>query len=284
MEPFLMPGLRPVPQVLRPADVPPGRGRTLLLVIAHADDAAIFAGGVLALFAAAGWRIHALRVTDDRWDSVALDAAETVARNAAELRAAAALLGIAAVEDLMWHTDVLGNADRVALRGAIVRVIRRERPHSLMTFDPDSLLHEDNLDHRVLARAVDEAFWTAMFDKHYPDQIAAGLAPHGCVDRWYFGRSVAAVTHVFDTASVIDRQMQAVACHATPIANMAAQFALQARTAGRPEAEIAAACADPAGRLVAALRRAAAAKGAPFGLAAAEHLRCHAAALDAGAG
>lgn len=263
------------PVLLGPATLPPGQGRTLLLVIAHADDAAIFAGGVLALWARAGWRIHCLRVTDDRWDSVGLPEAETIARNAAELRAAAALLGIAAVEDLMWHTDTLGNADRVALRGAVVRVIRREKPFALMTFDPDSRLYEDNLDHRVLAEAVDEAFWTAMFDKHYPEHFAEGLAPHGCIERWYFGRIVAAVTHVVDTASVLDLQMQAVRCHATPIANMAAQFALQARTAGWDEARIAAATADPGAGLETRLRAAAAEKGRPCGLAAAEHLRCH---------
>ncbi|MCB2137294.1 MAG: PIG-L family deacetylase [Rhodobacteraceae bacterium] len=272
---FLLPELAPEPQVMRDADLTYGRGRSLLLVVAHADDAAIFAGGVLALFARAGWHIHALRVTDDRWDSVGLDETETVARNAAEFRAAAQVLGIASVEDFGWQTDVLGDASRVALRERVIHAIRRLKPYALMCFDPNSLLYEDNLDHKVLAEAVDEAYWTAMFDKHHPEHFAEGLAPHGCVERWYFGRSVPAVTHVFDTSGVIELQLRAVACHATPVANMAAQYALQAQTAGRPSTETEVILGDPVGALCNRLRQAAAAKGRPFGLDAAEYLRCH---------
>jgi LmbE family N-acetylglucosaminyl deacetylase len=276
MEPFLIPQLRPVPTVVTPAAIPAGSGRCLLLAVAHADDPAIFAGGVLALWADAGWRIHALRVTDDRWDSVDLDEAETIRRNAAEFREAATVLGIDSVEDLMWQTDMLGNADRVVLREAIIRAIRREKPYALMTFDPNSLFFEDNLDHKVLAEAVDEAFWTAMFDKHHPEHLDEGLEPHGCVERWYFGRTVAAVTHVVDTTSVIDRQIKAVLCHRTPIANMARQYALQARTAGLDPPRVTA-VTDDIGRAVSdRLRAAAADKGRPFGLVAAEYLRCHA--------
>jgi hypothetical protein len=75
--PFLLPDLAPVPQVMRAADLEYGSGRVLLLIVAHADDPAIFAGGVLRLFVQAGWVVHALRVTDDRWDSVGLDEGET---------------------------------------------------------------------------------------------------------------------------------------------------------------------------------------------------------------
>jgi LmbE family N-acetylglucosaminyl deacetylase len=274
-EGFLLPDLAPVPRVRRAADLAYGRGQTLLVVVAHADDVAIFAGGVVALFVQAGWRVHALRATDDRWDSVGLPEAETVVRNAAEFRAACAHLGIAATEDLGLATDVLGDVSRVALRERIIHAIRRTKPYALMGFDPNSLFYEDNLDHKVLAEAVDEAYWTAMFDKHHPEHFAEGLAPHGCVERWYFGRSVAAVTDVFDTADTLDRQMQAVRLHATPIANMARQYALQAATAGRPAGETAAVLADPAAALATRLRHAAQRKGARFGLAAAEYLRCH---------
>lgn len=138
----------------------------------------MFVGGVIAIWAGAGWHIHCLRVTDDRWDSVALDEAETIGRNAGKFRHAAAVLGIAAVEDLGWQTDVLGDVSRVALRERIIHAIRRLKPYGTVTFDLDSLFHEDNLDHRVLAQAVDEACWTAQFDKHHPEHFAEGLALH----------------------------------------------------------------------------------------------------------
>jgi LmbE family N-acetylglucosaminyl deacetylase len=277
--PFLNPELSPEPEIIGSGAMPGGEGRTLLVVIAHADDAAIFAGGTLALMARAGWRIVILRVTDDRWDSVALDEAETIRRNAAELRAAAAILGAVAVEDLGWQTDVLGDASRVALRERIIHAIRRHRPYALMSFDPYAVLHEDNLDHKVLAEAVDEAFWTSMFDKHHPEHFSEGLSPHGCVERWYFGRVPATITHVVDTSGVLELHLAAIAAHATPLANMAAQYALQCRTAGRAK-EGDAALMDPAGFFCRRFAAAAARRGSPFGLAAAEHLRRNAVRFD----
>lgn len=268
---FTVPDLRTEPVVLSPATMPRGEGRTILLVVAHADDPAFFLGGTILLWAGAGWRVQALRVTDDRWDSVGLDAPETVRRNAAELREAAAVLGLAGVEDLLWPTDVLGDASRVMLRERIVEAVRRVRPYGLASFDASSALHEDNLDHKVLAEAVDEAAWTAQFDKHHPEQ---GLAPHGVVERWTFGRVPLAVTHVADTTSVLERHIEAVMCHRTPLANIARQLALQARTAGVSPALVARAeGGEPRPLVEAALRHAAARRGAPFGLAAAEWLR-----------
>jgi hypothetical protein len=57
--------VRPRPRdeadIVRPADIPPGGGRVLLLVVAHADDPAFFLGGVVRMWADAGWHaIHCL--------------------------------------------------------------------------------------------------------------------------------------------------------------------------------------------------------------------------------
>jgi len=281
MAPFIIPQLSTEPEVLGPDDIAPGNGRTLLILVAHADDLAMFTGGVVALWAGAGWRIVCLRVTDDRWDSVGLDEAETIRRNAAEFRDAARILDVAEVHDLNWQTDVLGDASRVALRERMIHAIRRFRPYGLVTFDPDSMFYEDNLDHRVLARAVDEAFWTAQFDKHHPEHFAEGLAPHGTYERWYFGRTLLSITHVFDTTSVLEKQLEAILCHKTPLANMARQMSLQAQTAGIDSALIERAESGEHRPLFESLlRRDAAAKGAPFNLAAAETLRLNRADLD----
>jgi LmbE family N-acetylglucosaminyl deacetylase len=265
---YMAPELSTEPTLVTPATIPPGAGRTLLVVIAHADDAAIFVGGAIALWAAALWRVVILRVTDDRWDSVGLGEAETIERNSVELREAAAILDVAEVIDLGWPTDVLGDVSRVKLRERIIHTIRAQRPYGIVSFDPDSMFYEDNLDHRVTAQATDEAFWTAQFDKHHPEHFAAGLAPHGAVERWYFGRRILSVTHVFDTSSVADRQMEAIARHKTPLANLARQLELQARTAGvaRPKIVDLAEAGDYRAFAAAVFGAAAAARGGPFGL------------------
>ena len=84
------------------------------------------------------------------------------------------------------------------------------------------------------------------------------------------------MTHVFDTSAVLDTQLEAILCHKTMLANIVRQFALQAKTAGIASPLIAEAGAgDHRPLFKTLLRRAAAAKGAPFGLAAADAMRLH---------
>jgi LmbE family N-acetylglucosaminyl deacetylase len=280
MPPFVSPHLATEPLIVTPATVEQGAGRTLLLIVAHADDPAFFVGGVLPLWADAGWRIVCLRVTDDRWDSFGLGEAETIRRNTEELHAAAKHLGIAEIHELGWQTDVLGDASRVKLRECIIHAIRRFKPHGLVTCDPNAMFFEDNLDHKVLAEAVDEAYWTAKFDKHHPEHFSEGLAPHGAVDRWYFGRSVVSVTHVFDTSSTIERQLAAILCHRTMLENISRQLALQAKTMGVSPPLIGSACeGEPRPLFETLLAQGAAAKAKLFGLKAAETLRLNRACL-----
>ncbi len=215
-----------------PITIDPGEGRTILLVVAHADDPALFLGGTILRWADAGWRVVCVRVTDDRWDSHDLTEAETIAANRAEFRLAAVVLGIAEIIELDYATDVLGDVSEVALREHVIRQIRAHRPYALVTFDPYAMYGEDNQDHIKVAAAVDEAFWTSQFPLHHPEHLEVGLAPHGCYERWYFGRSVTQVTDVVDIAPVLDRKLEAALCHQTMLRNYVNQVRMQARTGG----------------------------------------------------
>ena len=215
-----------------PITIVPGEGRTILLVVAHADDPALFLGGTILRWTDAGWRVVCVRVTDDRWDSHDLAEAETIVANRAEFRQAAAVLGIAEIVELDYATDVLGDVSEVALREHVIRQIRTHRPYALVTFDPYAMYGEDNQDHIKVAAAVDEAFWTSQFPLHHPEHLAAGLVPHGCYERWYFGRSVTQVTDVVDIAPVLDRKLAAALCHQTMLRNYVNQVRMQAHTGG----------------------------------------------------
>lgn len=212
--------------------IEPGHGRVILVVTAHADDAALFLGGTIAAWCDAGWRVVVVRATDDRWDSVGLDEATTTDINAREFRRAADVLGISEIVELGLPTDTLGDVGKVALREQIIRVVRTYRPYALVSFDPDAMFGEDNLDHIVVARATDEAFWTSQFDLHHPQHFADGLEPHGCFERWYFGRRVIEVTDVVDITDTLDRKVAAACCHHTMMRNFFNQLRLQARTGG----------------------------------------------------
>ena len=212
--------------------IEPGKGRVFLVLSPHADDATLFIGGTVAAWSDAGWRVVVVRVTDDRWDSFELPEADTITRSAAELREAMTILGVKDVIDLGLPTDVLGDADRLKIRERIIWLIRTWKPYAVATIDPYSGVHEDNQDHIVVAEATAEAVWTAQFDKHHPEHLAAGLAPHGVVESWSFGRPVREVTDAVDVSRTLQRKLQATLVHRTPLRNIVHQLRLQARTAG----------------------------------------------------
>jgi LmbE family N-acetylglucosaminyl deacetylase len=252
--------------------IEPGLGRVVLLVVAHADDVALFLGGTVAAWADAGWRVVVVRVTDDRWDSVGSDEASTVAANREEFERAAAILGVSEIVELGYPTDTLGDVSTVELRERIIHAVRTHRPYALVSFDPYAMYGEDNLDHIVVARAVDESFWTSQFDLHHPEH---DLAPHGCFERWYFGRRVMDVTDVVDISATLDRKIEAACCHRTMMLNFFNQLRLQADTGGWsiPIIEDALAAGSIDEVLPMMLRSASERLGAEHGIGAAEEFR-----------
>ncbi len=262
--------------------IEPGDGRVVLLVVAHADDVALFLGGTVAAWVDAGWRVVVVRATDDRWDSVDSDEASTATANGSEFEQAATVLGIHHIVELGYPTDTLGDVSTVALRERIIHAVRTFRPYALVSFDPYAMYGEDNLDHITVARAVDESFWTSQFDLHHPehfDEVSAHtgepLAPHGCFERWYFGRRVVDVTDVIDISATLDRKVAAGCCHRTMMRNFFNQLRLQADTGGwrLPAVEEALATGDVSAVLTAMLRAGSEGLGATYGVGAAEEFR-----------
>ena len=205
---------------------------TALVISPHADDATIFCGGTLARLADQGGRVVLARVTDDRFDSVGLSVAETLERNRLELREAADILGVSEVVDLGFPTDCLADIPLGRLRERAVWLLRRFRPHTVLSFDPADRF-EDNQDHVRVAQAVAEACWVSCFDKHHPEHFDEGLEPFAPAERWYFSRSCIEANHVVDITDLLDRKVRAVCAHRTMMRNVANQYRLQFWAAGR---------------------------------------------------
>ena len=133
------------------------KGKTVLAVGAHADDLSIFAGGTLCALAHTGANVHALRVTDDYADSFDIPSEETKRVNLDQFKKSMNILGVNTVHNLDYPTDQLSSVKLVDLRERIIFKFRELKPYAVISFDPFSAYGEDNQDHLMVAKALDES-------------------------------------------------------------------------------------------------------------------------------
>jgi LmbE family N-acetylglucosaminyl deacetylase len=160
-------------------------GRRILLMTAHPDDADIMAGGTIARWIDEGQDVHLVIFTrgDKGHDDPAVTAERVAALREREQRAAATMLGLSRLTFLDFADGELAWAGP-QLAETATRLIRQERPHTVVTHDPyggaprywEPQLHPD---HRAVGLAVVEAcYFRAPGPLYYPDQGASGLASH----------------------------------------------------------------------------------------------------------
>src|SRR5690348_1734951 len=129
--------------------------RRLMAVLAHPDDESLGVGGTLARYASEG--VDVFLVTATRGESGRFrgqppgdpqhPGSEALARiREAELRSAAAVLGVREVSFLDYTDQHLDRADPREVIGRVVRQIRRVRPDVVVTFGPDGAYgHPDHI-------------------------------------------------------------------------------------------------------------------------------------------
>ena len=205
---------------------------TALVISPHADDAAAFCGATLAKFAALGWKLVLVRVTDDAKDSVGLSVEETVKINTDQMHQSAKIMGVSEIVELGYPTDCLADVSKVELRERFVYLYRKYRPYAVFTFDPEGR-YENNLDHITVSQTADEAFWVACFDKHHPEHFDEGLEPFSVCERWYFGRDLSQPNHAEDVTETMGTKVEALCAHRAMMQNTLNQYRLQLKTWGR---------------------------------------------------
>lgn len=123
----------------------------LLCILAHPDDEALAVGGVLARYAAEGVETYLVTATsgEQGWQSTpeAHPGARQLARiREAELRAAAAILGVRGLNLLGYGDGELATAEPGPALARIARVVRQIRPQVVVTFGPDGATgHPDHI-------------------------------------------------------------------------------------------------------------------------------------------
>jgi N-acetyl-1-D-myo-inositol-2-amino-2-deoxy-alpha-D-glucopyranoside deacetylase len=236
----------------------------LLFVHAHPDDETLMTGGTIAHYAARGADVRVVTCTlgeegeviGDRYARLAVDHADQLGGyRICELTRALEALGVEEPEFLggagRWrdsgmvgtprrHHPRFIDADIDEAVGALVRIIRRLRPHVVVTYDPNGGYgHPDHIQvHRVTTAAVAAAgaddghpdqpwqvpkfYWTV----HARSAIDAGLRQLGDVPAdWIrvsiedvpFGYPDERIDAVIDTTACLPAKIAALKAHATQV-------------------------------------------------------------------
>ncbi len=157
----------------------------LMCVLAHPDDESLGVGGALARYAAEGVDIHLVVATrgERGWpgDPATYPGPSALGKlREAELRAAAAVLGVREVTFLGYLDGELDRADPAEATARIVAALQRARPQVVVTFGPDGAYGHP--DHIAISQLTVGAV-VAAADPSFDD--GAGGAPHRVAKLYY---------------------------------------------------------------------------------------------------
>ena len=159
----------------------------VLVVTPHPDDAEGGVGGTIASWAAQGRKVVLVVCTngDKGTSDRSVTSEELAAIREKEQRDAAEVLGIAEVVFLGFPDQ--GLEDGPEFRERIVREIRRHRPETVVTSDPNHkyIRHRD---HAITGRVtLDAVFPYARDHLAYPEHLREGLEPHKVAEVYLWG-------------------------------------------------------------------------------------------------
>src|SRR5437870_7119717 len=198
--------------VERAAGGTPHQGKVLLAVQAHSDDIPLMAGGTVAKLVKEGYTGYLVRATnDDMGDAPGLGArgsiGDHVLGNERDNAEVARVLGLKKVFDLNYPNHRMADVSQNELQCRLIFLIRLLKVDTIVCWDPWGH-DEENPDHTQIARGVEAACWMAGRAHDYPEQFAAGLAPHAVQEKYYYARRPE-INRVVDVTGVVEQIIDA---------------------------------------------------------------------------
>jgi LmbE family N-acetylglucosaminyl deacetylase len=198
-----------------------------LVVAAHPDDPDFGVAGTAAWLARNGHEVHYLILTsgDAGTEDPTIPPVDLMRVRESEQEEAGRILGLSGVHFLRFPDGEL--EPTIALRKAIVRVMRRLRADVVLCQDPRSLVDEDSTylnhpDHRAAGQvALDAAFPAAGNPAAFRDLLAEGLKAHKVKEVWLYFTGGQHVNHWVDISETIEQKIGALAAHTSQLGDWA---------------------------------------------------------------
>ena len=181
--------------------------KTVLVVEAHPDDAALFAGGTIALLTSEGHRL--INVCSTYGEKGTLDSSKTqdemIETEKREAQQAADILGI---EELIFLGVPDGELTAgLELHQSYTEIIRWVQPDIVMSFDTH-IPYDPHPDHQAAGRTLYEACFTSHFPLYYPTHRVRGLKAHYV--NWFYGWTSTSPDIFVDISKAMERKIRAI--------------------------------------------------------------------------
>lgn len=186
------------------------RKKTVLIVVAHADDMEFMAAGTVARFTQElGYDVYEYILTDNGRGSYRLPYDELVAVSEREAVEAGKILGLKEVRFERYLDGDLNTIHPNVLREKIMRMIREVKADIVMSWDPFAP-YEDHPDHRMVSMATLDAASFSGNPMFYPEH---GLKAHPVTEAYWFAKSPHNALTFVDISTTIDAKIAALLAH-----------------------------------------------------------------------
>ena len=187
----------------------PHRGKVFAAVHAHLDDVPYYASGLCAKLMSEGYTGYIVRTSNDEKYGGRSTAQNILSNEEDHFRMAAAL-GFKDVFDFYYQNHEMNGISYLDLRGRLILIFRFLEVDTVLSFNPWG--HgEDDSDHWVTGRAVDEACWMAGMPNDFHEHLDAGIQPHRVSERYYFcARPEQPFNRVVDIRSHLEKKIDAI--------------------------------------------------------------------------
>jgi LmbE family N-acetylglucosaminyl deacetylase len=202
----------------------PHKGKVFAAVHAHLDDIPYYAAGLCAKLMREGYTGFLIRTSNDEKRGGGTTAQNILSNEQEHLKMAAAL-GFKDVFDLYYQNHEMDGISSLDIRGRLIFLFRFLKVDTIVSFNPWG--HgEENPDHWVTGRAVEEACWMCGVPNDFHEHREAGIQPNEVLERYYFhGRPGQPFNRVVDISSHIEKKIDAIAeCKAQGGGNRGAQL------------------------------------------------------------